>query len=62
VRELLSGSSYLSQEPFEAHFGLGRALRADRVQVTWPWLEAPPPTVRETVEGGRVVEIEPGRE
>jgi hypothetical protein len=55
VRELLSGSSYLSQEPFEAHFGLGRAPRADRVQVTWPWLDAPPPGVRETVEAGVLV-------
>ena len=61
VRELLSGSSYLSQEPFEAHFGLGRAKRADRVQVTWPWLEAPPPTVRVTVDAGLSV-LEQGKE
>jgi enediyne biosynthesis protein E4 len=61
VRELLSGSSYLSQEPFEAHFGLGRAKRADRVQVTWPWLEAPPPTVRVTVDAG-LFELEQGKE
>jgi hypothetical protein len=44
VTELLSGGSYLSQGPFEAHFGLGRRTRADRVRVTWPFKAAPPPT------------------
>jgi hypothetical protein len=45
IRELLSGSSYLCQEPFEAHFGLGRLPFADRVRVSWPWFGAPAPTV-----------------
>jgi hypothetical protein len=61
VREILSGSSYLSQEPFEAHFGLGRSPFADRLQMTWPWLDAPPPAVRYTVPAGFVV-IEQGRD
>jgi hypothetical protein len=52
VRELLSGSSYLSQGPFEAHFGLGRAAQADQVRLTWPAL-TPPPLVRENVPAGR---------
>jgi hypothetical protein len=34
-RPLLSGSSYLSQPPLEAHFGLGQAARADLVRVRW---------------------------
>ena len=45
IRELLSGSSYLCQEPFEAHFGLGRLPFADRVRVSWPWFGAPAPTM-----------------
>jgi hypothetical protein len=61
VRELLSGSSYLSQEPFEAHFGIGRAPRVDRVQVTWPWFDAPAPAVRGPVDAGVLV-IEQGKE
>jgi hypothetical protein len=46
IRELLSGSSYLCQEPFEAHFGLGRLPFADHVRVSWPWFGAPAPTMR----------------
>ncbi len=36
VRELVSGGSYLSQGPFEAHFGLGRLPRADELRLQWP--------------------------
>lgn len=36
AREIGAPSSYLSQNPFEAHFGLGRAARAERVRVTFP--------------------------
>ncbi len=35
MRELRCGSNYLSQNPIEAHFGLGDATRA-RVRVRWP--------------------------
>ena len=31
-----AGSSYLSQNDLRAHFGLGAAGRADRIEVVWP--------------------------
>lgn len=61
VRELVSGGSYLSQGPFEAHFGLGRLPRADELRVQWPTPRArklPPET---NVPAGRVV-VETPRE
>jgi len=36
VREVQSGSSYLSQNDLRAHFGLGRALNAERLDIRWP--------------------------
>jgi len=36
IDEVMSGSSYYSQNDFRLHFGLGRASKADRVDVTWP--------------------------
>lgn len=36
VAEVRSASSYLSQNDPRLFFGLGRALRADRVEVRWP--------------------------
>lgn len=35
-REVQSGSSYLGQNDLRVHFGLGTALRADRLEVRWP--------------------------
>jgi hypothetical protein len=35
-REIQSGSSYLGQSDLRAHFGLGPALRADRLEIVWP--------------------------
>ena len=34
--EVMSGSSYYSQNDFRLHFGLGRANKADSVDVSWP--------------------------
>ncbi|MGH9404291.1 MAG: CRTAC1 family protein [Terriglobia bacterium] len=34
--EVMSGTSYLSQNDFRLHFGLGRAARADLIEVRWP--------------------------
>jgi hypothetical protein len=34
--EVMSGSSYYSQNDFRLHFGLGRAAAADAVDVAWP--------------------------
>jgi hypothetical protein len=36
VREVHSGSSYLSQSDLRAHFGLGDAEVVDRLEVRWP--------------------------
>jgi hypothetical protein len=36
LRDVKAGSSYLSQSDLRAHFGLGAATRADRVEVRWP--------------------------
>jgi hypothetical protein len=36
VRELRCGSNYVSQNPVEAHFGLGSADLVDKVRITWP--------------------------
>ena len=36
IDEVMSGSSYYSQNDFRLHFGLGRATHADGVELTWP--------------------------
>jgi hypothetical protein len=36
IREVQSGSSYLGQNDLRAHFGLGAAARAERLEIRWP--------------------------
>ena len=36
IDEVMSGSSYYSQNDLRLHFGLGTAEKADRVEVMWP--------------------------
>jgi len=36
VREVQSGSSYLSQNDLRAHFGLNQSDRAERLEIRWP--------------------------
>lgn len=36
VREVLSGSSYISQSDLRQHLGLGAARKADSIEVRWP--------------------------
>ncbi len=36
MREIRAGSNFVSQDPAEAHFGLGSAARVDRLRVRWP--------------------------
>ena len=36
VREVLSGSSYISQSDLRQHFGLGAARRISEIEVRWP--------------------------
>jgi hypothetical protein len=36
IDEVMSGSSYYSQNDLRLHFGLGRATEAENVEITWP--------------------------
>ena len=36
IREVLSGSSYISQSDLRQHLGLGAARKADSIEVRWP--------------------------
>ncbi|MCP3961516.1 MAG: CRTAC1 family protein [bacterium] len=36
LREIRAGSNYVSQDPAEAHFGLGAAATVDQLEVEWP--------------------------
>jgi hypothetical protein len=36
LRYVKAGSSYLAQNDLRVHFGLGRATRADRLEILWP--------------------------
>jgi hypothetical protein len=36
IREIAGGGSYLSQSDLRANFGLGKAKRAETVDITWP--------------------------
>ncbi len=36
IDEVMSGSSYYSQNDFRLHFGLGRSTKADSVELAWP--------------------------
>ena len=36
IDEVMSGSSYYSQNDLRLHFGLGAAEKAARVEVSWP--------------------------
>jgi enediyne biosynthesis protein E4 len=36
IDEVMSGSSYYSQNDLRLHFGLGRATRVDTVELAWP--------------------------
>ncbi len=37
LREIRSGSGYLSQNDLRAHFGLGAAEKVDELEIRWPW-------------------------
>ncbi len=36
IRDMKSGSSYLGQNDLRAHFGVGRAIQIDHLEVRWP--------------------------
>jgi len=57
-REIRSSGSFLSHEDLRAHFGLGDATKADRIEVRWPdgsveVVEAPPVDRTIVVEQGK---------
>ena len=58
IDEVMSGSSYYSQNDFRLHFGLGAATKADTVELTWP--SGARDTLRD-VPGNRLVVVEEGR-
>jgi hypothetical protein len=51
TREVKAGSSYLGQSDLRVHFGLGPAMRVDRLEIRWPAGEV------EVVQGGAVNQI-----
>jgi hypothetical protein len=36
INEVMSGSSFMSQNDLRLHFGLGAAVKVDRVEIVWP--------------------------
>ncbi len=57
IREIRAGSNYVSQNPAEAHFGLGDAAVADEVRIRWPDGEE---TVLEDVAADQLLGVERG--
>jgi hypothetical protein len=57
ARAVLSQSSYYSHDDLRAHFGLGRAEKADRIEVRWPSGHV---DVLRGVPAGRVVRVKEG--
>jgi hypothetical protein len=57
VREIQSGSSYLAQGDLRAHFGLGAARRAERLEIRWPDGSN---EVAENLEANQVVTVRQG--
>jgi hypothetical protein len=56
--EVMSGSSYYSQNDLRLHFGLGSATKVDRIEVVWP------SGLKEKIEGAKanqVVVLKEGR-
>jgi hypothetical protein len=57
ARAIVSQASYYSHDDLRAHFGLGAATRADRIEVRWP---SGAVDVLKDVEGRRVVTVREG--
>ncbi len=67
MRELRCGNNFVSQDPAEAHFGLGTAHRVDELRVRWPsgrvesWGPLPANAWVEVSEQTGLVSVEPRR-
>src|SRR5205807_2577053 len=59
IREIAGGGSYLSQSDLRANFGVGKASRAESVEVTWPSGQR---QVFRNVEADKFYLIEEGKE
>lgn len=57
IDEVMSGTSFYSQNSFTLHFGLGKAAQAERVEVRWPNGDV---QTWEKVAGGRTVHLTEG--
>ena len=57
AQPVLSQSSYYSHDDLRLHFGLGRAIKADRIEVSWPSGQV---DVLANLQGQRVVTIKEG--
>ena len=57
LRDVKAGSSYLSQNDLRAHFGLGSATTADRIEVQWPTGES---ETLKSVAANQIVTIQQG--
>ena len=58
VREVKAGSSYLSQNDMRVHFGIGRATRADKLEIHWP---SGAVDVLQDIEANQILTITEGR-
>ena len=58
IDEVRSGGGYASQSDLRVHFGLGAAVKADRVEVRWPSGQV---DVAENVAADQVVYVEEGK-
>jgi ATP:corrinoid adenosyltransferase len=54
MRHVRSGTSYLSQDDFRQHFGLGPQQKVDRIEVAWPDGTT---STRENLTSNQIVEI-----
>jgi enediyne biosynthesis protein E4 len=59
VDYVTSGSSYLAQHDVRVHFGLGSAIRADRLEIRWPSGQI---DVMENLPANHVITIREGEE
>jgi hypothetical protein len=58
LRVVKAGSSYLSQSDMRVHFGMGRALRAEQLEIRWP---SGAVDVLQDVEGNQILTFTEGQ-
>ncbi len=59
MRELQLGNNYISQNPVEAHFGLGNSQVVDSVRIVWPGLEGSVSELKNVAANGFLVIHQP---